>query len=91
MFMCRVAVNWEDQTGPKTQTGMLEDRSPSGAGISLRKPIPAGTKVKIQENNRELAGIVRYCRPEEFGYFLGVRLDGQYDVSRASRNASKQE
>jgi hypothetical protein len=74
--MCRVAVNWKDQGGDaKTQAGMLEDRSPSGAGISLPKAIPAGTRIKIIENNRELAGTVRYCRPEDSGYFLGVQLD----------------
>jgi hypothetical protein len=74
--MCAVNIDWEDRTGLRTQAGRLEDKSRSGAGISLNKSIPAGTKIKIREAKGELTGIVRYCRPEGYGYFLGVEFDG---------------
>jgi hypothetical protein len=54
---------------------MLEDRSLSGAGISVDKPIPVGTRVKIRGNRSELVGIVRYCYRERFKYLIGIRFD----------------
>jgi hypothetical protein len=66
---------------------MLEDRSRSGAGISVNKPIPVGAKVKIRGKRRELVGIVRYCRREEFNYFVGIHYDGAEDAAWASFGA----
>jgi hypothetical protein len=54
---------------------MLEDRSRSGAGISISKASPVGTKVKISGKRRELAGVVRYCRRVELSYLVGIKLD----------------
>jgi len=74
--MCRISVAWEDADGsPKTQAGVLEDRSPNGAGVCVNKPVPVGTKVKIKGRRRELTGVVRHCRTEEFKYFVGIQLD----------------
>jgi hypothetical protein len=74
-FMSRISVAWEEDSGPINHPGMLEDRSPSGAGISVSKPIPVGTKVKISGKRRELAGVVRYCRRAELSYLVGIKLD----------------
>lgn len=74
--MCRISVAWTDREGAQqTQTGLLEDRSLAGAGISVNHPIPVGTKVKFRGRKRELAGIVRYCRRGRINYLIGVRLD----------------
>jgi hypothetical protein len=81
MFMCRVSVAWEDQDGgAQRQGGMLEDRSRSGAGISINKPIPVGAKVKIVGKRLDLSGTVRYCRREQFKYFVGIQYDRPEDL-----------
>jgi hypothetical protein len=86
-FMCRISVVWEDQTGsPRTQTGLLEDWSTSGVGITVNGPIPVGTSVKIRGRRRELVGSVRHCRREERDYFVGIRLEG-VDVAWANFGA----
>jgi hypothetical protein len=75
-FMRRISVAWDDADGnPRTQSGVLEDISHSGAGVCVNKPITAGTKVTIRGTHRELAGRVRHCRTEEFKYFVGIQLD----------------
>ncbi len=76
--MCRISVVFEDSAGcPRTQTGLPEDRSFSGIGISVHKPISVGTKVKIKGRIRELAGLVQYGRPMGSKYAVGIRLDQQ--------------
>jgi hypothetical protein len=74
--MCRISVAWTDHKGiQQTQAGLLEDRSLTGAGISVIHPIPVGTKVTFRGRKRELAGIVRYCRRGRLNYQVGIRLD----------------
>jgi hypothetical protein len=74
--MCRISLVWEDHAGtPKTQAGLMEDRSLSGAGISVTEAIPVGTRVKFCVNGQELIGAVQYCRLNGFNYQVGVRLE----------------
>lgn len=74
--MCRIAITWEDETGgPRKQQAILEDKSSSGVGVSVKKAIPAGTRVNLRERDQERAGIVRYCRSDEMGYFIGIQFD----------------
>lgn len=75
-IMYRVGISWEDVNGgEKNHEGMLEDKSPSGAGIFVRDAIAAGTRIKVREKNNERAGVVRYCRPDQTGFFIGVKYD----------------
>lgn len=81
MFMCRITVAWQDQTGDaQSQSGMLEDRSRSGAGISVNKPIPVGARVKILGKRVDLSGTVRYCRKEQLKYLVGIQYDAPQDL-----------
>src|SRR5579862_4977099 len=74
VFLCRVTVDWEKHgTAIQSQSGLLEDRSRSGAGISVDNPIPVGANVKIRGRHRELAGVVRHCRREDMRYILGIQ------------------
>jgi hypothetical protein len=74
--MYRVAVAWEDADGHlRNQDGRLEDRSRSGAGIFVNKGIPAGTRVQVQEKGGTHNGVVRHCRPDDSGYFIGIQFD----------------
>jgi hypothetical protein len=85
-FMCRITVEWEDETdGPQSQAGMLEDRSRSGAGISVFAPIPVGARVKVTGPRVDLSGTVRYCKGKNIRYLVGI----QYDVvEKAKRTTS---
>ena len=86
-MICRISVVWEDDAGFRTrQFGLLEDRSLSGVSICVPEPIAIGTKVTIRGRLRELAGIVRYCRPKGAEYFVGIRLD-ERDLGWASFGA----
>jgi len=76
VFLCRITITWESETdGLKSQSGLLEDRSRSGAGVSVDDPIPVGTAVKIRGRKRELSAIVKYCYPKNMRYLVGVRYD----------------
>jgi len=67
---------WRDPEGfPRVLTGLIEDRSYSGIGISIQEPIDIGTKVQIRGRLRELSGTVRYCRTRGAKYFVGIELD----------------
>lgn len=82
-FMCRITVDWEDEAeGPQSQAGMLEDRSRSGAGISVFEPIPVGARVKITGPRLDLSGTVRYCRSKNLRYLIGIQYD---NVEKAKR------
>lgn len=76
VFLCRITITWKSETdGLKSQTGLLEDRSRSGAGVSVDDPIPVGTAVKIRGRKRELTAIVKYCYPKNMRYLVGVQYD----------------
>lgn len=75
-LLSRISVLWEDENGfSRSQTGLVEDRSLSGMGVSLHYPIASGTKVVIRGRIRELAGVVRHCRLRRAKYFIGIQLD----------------
>ena len=75
-IMYRVAVAWEDAEGClRNQDGRVEDRSRSGAGIFVNKAVSAGTKVQVQEKSGTYNGVVRHCRPDDSGYFIGIQFD----------------
>lgn len=77
-LICRIAALWTDEEGTLVNlTGLLEDRSRSGVGISVPEPIAVGTRVRIYGRVRELRGIVRHCRYKAGKYFVGVRLDDE--------------
>jgi hypothetical protein len=82
--MCQITVVWQRQAGSAaSQAGMLEDRSRSGAGISVNKPIPVGAKVEIRGLrgiNRRLTGVVRHCRRDDLRFAIGIEYDEADDV-----------
>lgn len=75
-LICRIAAIWTDEEGTViTLSGLLEDRSGSGVGISVPEPIEVGTRLRIRGRMRELHGVVRHCRYARGKYFVGVLLD----------------
>jgi PilZ domain len=76
--ICRICIYWKDQDGlPKVQSGLVEDRSLSGLGITVPDPIPIGTKVQVRGRAKELLGSVRHCRAKGINYLIGIRLDDE--------------
>ena len=71
-----IDISWKDKTGKSRHVvGNLEDISLSGACVQVDRPFPLNTPVRINHDNGELNGIVRYCVYREIGYFLGVEFD----------------
>jgi hypothetical protein len=74
--MCRVEVEILREGEPvSSQPGMQEDVSDAGAGISVRKAIAMGARVRVRARSREAIGTVKQCRPEGHGFFVGVQFD----------------
>jgi hypothetical protein len=75
-LICRISVYWKDEGGvPSMQSGLVEDRSLCGLGISVPNPIPIGAKVQVRGRSKELAGVVRHCHAKGVNYLIGIRLD----------------
>jgi PilZ domain len=70
-----VRIRWEEPLANQCVAAVLEDISPSGAGLQVEAPINEGARVSIEPPNCLLHGAVRYCIFREIGYFIGVRLD----------------
>jgi hypothetical protein len=73
--VCRVEIEILDQSPSIQQEGLQEDRSPAGAGICVKKPIAAGTRVRVLHQRQSTIGTVQQCRRYENGYFIGILFD----------------
>jgi PilZ domain len=74
VVFCSIQLEYEDTAGKHKLAGVLEDRSPSGAGIRLRKPIEPGMAVQVSGPRQDFAGVVQHCRREGYTYFAGLRI-----------------
>ncbi len=69
-------VSWEDHTGaPNRASATLEDTSPSGACIRLKKPIMVGSRLSVKWYMEQFSAIARNCRSDGREFLLGVRRD----------------
>ena len=68
-------VAWTNSGGSRHEMKInVRDMSDSGLGISLVELLRVGQTVWIStDNDRKWKGVVRYCREETGGYFVGVR------------------
>jgi hypothetical protein len=70
-----VQLVWEDPSGRQRRSvANLEDISLSGLCLQVENPIPTGTPIAMEYGDGELVGTIRYCRFQEWGYFLGIEL-----------------
>jgi hypothetical protein len=70
-----VQILWQDEAGrERKRVANLEDISLSGVCLQVESPIAAGTAIAIQYGDGELLGMIKYCRFQDSGYFLGVQL-----------------
>lgn len=74
--MTVVEVSWEDSVGIlQTLPARMENKSAGGACIRVKMPIMVGSKVGIQWRVERFSGIVRYCRPDDGEYLVGIQRD----------------
>ncbi len=77
-MMAKVEVMWEAKAGnPHIVPARLEDKSPHGASIRIREPIPVGFKVVIHWRTGHISGTVQYCNPQANEYILGILRDAE--------------
>jgi hypothetical protein len=70
-----VQVVWDDPSGRQRRSvANLEDISLSGLCLQVENPIPTGTPIAMEYGDGELVGTIRYCRFQDWGYFLGIEL-----------------
>lgn len=70
-----VQLIWHDEAGrERRRIANLEDISLTGVCLQIEQPMAAGTTIAMQYGDGELLGVIRYCRHQDTGYFLGVEL-----------------
>jgi hypothetical protein len=70
-----VQLVWDDPSGRQRRSvANLEDISLSGLCLQVETPIPTGTPIAMEYGDGELVGTIRYCRFQDWGYFLGIEL-----------------
>jgi hypothetical protein len=67
--MCRAQILYGQE---QTVSGMIEDRSVSGLGIRVPKPLPLRMPVRVCFRDEMHPAIVRRCVEDQPGFFIGV-------------------
>ena len=63
------------ETPARVLRSEIRNVSSGGTQILLGEPLPAFALVKIEYDDNLLLGEVVYCRQEEFGYLVGLRIE----------------
>jgi hypothetical protein len=80
-----IEVVWTDAQGaPCRRIANLEDISSNGICLQSEISIPEAAQVTIRYQGGALSGTVRYCDYRQFGYLIGVSLEGDsgWDAQR---------
>lgn len=83
-YMSRTEITWTGADGQVTIPGMIEDRSASGLGIQIAKPIPVGTSVTVKFRGHSVAAVVRRCARDGFGTLIGVSFKEEPEADPTS-------
>jgi hypothetical protein len=74
--MTVVDLSWEDSAGAvQTSRARMEDKSPGGACIRVKKPIDVGAKLRIQWRFDHFSGTTKYCRRDGTEFLVGMQRD----------------
>ncbi len=74
-YFAHVQVRFRSDEGEKRSIeGMIEDRSHSGLGIRVSKPVAVGSEITVLQGSVTLHGKIRRCVPDGSGYLLGIKL-----------------
>jgi len=84
-------VAWEDPAGtPYRAPATLEDTSPSGACIRLKKPISIGCRLIVKWKREQFSATARNCRSDGKDFLLGVRRDKeQIEIKPPSKETAE--
>jgi hypothetical protein len=67
--MCRAQILYGQE---QTVSGMIEDRSVSGLGIRVPKPLRVGMPIRVCVRDEMYSATVRRCVKEQPGFFIDV-------------------
>ena len=62
-------------TPTQVHRAQIRNLSEGGTQILLGEPLAPFTLVRIEYGDNLLLGEVIYCRPEEFGHLVGLRIE----------------
>jgi PilZ domain len=75
-YFARITVTYRNEDGMQLETqGMIEDRSESGLGIRIGKPLVPGCQVQVRHGSKVYVGVVRRCSRSGAEYFVGIALE----------------
>jgi hypothetical protein len=63
-----------------SSSARMEDKSLSGACLRMKKPIGPGVRLRAQSRSEQFAGVVKYCRSEDWDYIVGVQRGGKSEM-----------
>jgi hypothetical protein len=67
---------WKESGGAVQKTpARVEDRSPGGACLRLKKPVTVGTRMVVKTRREHFSGAARYCRTDGGDYVVGIEQD----------------
>ena len=79
-----VEISLEGPAGAQlSSSARMEDRSPSGACIRVKAPIPVGTKVKVSGRWERFSGVTKYCRRDGWEYLVGIQRQSTDEIRMA--------
>jgi hypothetical protein len=79
-YFARIVVAYLDHAGSEIEIqGMIEDRSESGLGLRLSKPLLPGCQVRVRHGARVYVGVVRRCLKSSADYLVGIVLERNPD------------
>lgn len=81
----------DSQRGEVLLSGMIEDKSESGLGVQLSRPIPLGTQVLIKVADKMVPAVVRRCIKGKFGSFIGVSFEADFQKIAPPTSVTGQE
>lgn len=87
-LMASVEVSWQEPGGiANVSPGHMEDTSPSGACIRLKRNIRTGSEVTVKRRLEEFSGITKYCRRDGSDFVLGLRKISKEAAAQARAQA----
>ena len=74
-YFAQVRLEFESDEGKSSSmAGLTEDRSKSGFGIRLSKPLPVGLHVTVVHNESAVRCQIKRCVRSGSEYLIGVRI-----------------
>ncbi len=68
-------MEWKDRHGEfRIETALLEDISPLGLCLQTEAALPESSVVALNLNGTRTWAIVRHCKWQEIGHFVGVKF-----------------